>query len=279
MSGIRIIWNDEGGDEEFDTKYIDLIPLELLQGEGVRANVSHLVVGPKGGETSATCTVRAEGSSVYIDYEPYRSNSAKDILLGELRLEFDSEDRRGLPKISWRDEGKSKFVRKDATPEFYISSNIESEGAGRVDDMDPFDPFGLTDERKRTIAAIKMRRGQAKFREKLLLAYSRRCAITGCTVEAVLEAAHIISYQGPKTNHVKNGLLLRADMHTLFDLDMIGIDVSSSVPIVILHKSVREVPMYKEFHGCEMHRPRKKSDWPSEEALRDRFASSGIVGK
>jgi len=55
-------------------------------------------------------------------------------------------------------------------------------------------------------------------------AYERRCAITGCTIDHVLEAAHISPYLGEHTNHVTNGLLLRADIHTLFDRGLIKVD-------------------------------------------------------
>jgi putative restriction endonuclease len=48
--------------------------------------------------------------------------------------------------------------------------------------------------------------------------------VTGCTVLAVLEAAHIKPYRGERDNHSENGLLLRSDIHTLFDLDLLGIE-------------------------------------------------------
>jgi len=73
---------------------------------------------------------------------------------------------------------------------------------------------------------IRERRGQQRFRDALRKAYGDRCLITGCEILAVLEAAHINRYRGEKDNHVENGLLLRADIHTLFDLDLIGIEPS-----------------------------------------------------
>lgn len=48
--------------------------------------------------------------------------------------------------------------------------------------------------------------------------------MAGGTVLAVLEAAHIKLYQGDDDNHPENGLLLRSDIHTLFDLDLLGIE-------------------------------------------------------
>jgi len=40
----------------------------------------------------------------------------------------------------------------------------------------------------------------------------------------VLEAAHIKPYRGKTDSHLENGLLLRADLHTLFDLNLIGVE-------------------------------------------------------
>lgn len=80
------------------------------------------------------------------------------------------------------------------------------------------------DRRDRTLAQIKARRGQSLFRELLRKRYDDRCVITGCRTPAVLEAAHISRYLGEKDNHPTNGLLLRADVHTLFDLDLLAIE-------------------------------------------------------
>jgi putative restriction endonuclease len=48
--------------------------------------------------------------------------------------------------------------------------------------------------------------------------------MTGCALADVLEAAHIWPYRGEADNHPENGLLLRADLHTLFDLDLIAVN-------------------------------------------------------
>src|SRR6202035_655927 len=78
-----------------------------------------------------------------------------------------------------------------------------------------FDPKSEGEGRKKTLAAICRRQGQPEFRRKLMQAYSGRCAISGFNVPQTLEAAHIIPYNGPKTNHPANGILLRADLHVL----------------------------------------------------------------
>jgi hypothetical protein len=68
--------------------------------------------------------------------------------------------------------------------------------------------------------AIAYRRGQAKFREDLFKNYGRKCMVTEEEVETVIEAAHIRPYIEDHNFDVENGLLLRSDLHTLFDLGL-----------------------------------------------------------
>lgn len=82
----------------------------------------------------------------------------------------------------------------------------------------------LEDARDYVLRTVAARRGQRSFRDALLEAYGGCCAITGCDVLAVLEAAHIVPYLGAYTQRTDNGLLLRADIHTLFDLGELWID-------------------------------------------------------
>lgn len=82
---------------------------------------------------------------------------------------------------------------------------------------------GDDDRRVRTVRQIAKRRGQASFRAALLEAYNGHCCMTGCDLPDALEAAHIMPYRGPHSNHPQNGLLLRSDVHTLFDLGLIAV--------------------------------------------------------
>jgi hypothetical protein len=82
---------------------------------------------------------------------------------------------------------------------------------------------------KKILQEILTRRGQPKFREELLSKYHGKCCVTGCNVESVLEAAHIIPHSEESNYSVLNGLLLRADIHTLYDLNLIGIDGNGKV--------------------------------------------------
>jgi predicted restriction endonuclease len=80
----------------------------------------------------------------------------------------------------------------------------------------------------------------------------------------VLEAAHIIPYQGAKTNHPSNGLLLRADVHTLFDLGLVAVDTKR---MTILVSSRLQPTEYSQYAGRLLALPTRREDWPSTEAL------------
>ncbi len=62
------------------------------------------------------------------------------------------------------------------------------------------------------------RLGQGAFRVLVTDAYERRCAVTGEKTLPVLEAAHIKPYALLGPHRVSNGILLRSDLHKLFDL-------------------------------------------------------------
>jgi putative restriction endonuclease len=80
-----------------------------------------------------------------------------------------------------------------------------------------------TDTRTAVLRQIRARQGRAEFRDGLITRYGRRCMVTGCSLMDIVEAAHISPYRGIVDNHPENGLLLRADIHTLFDRNLLGI--------------------------------------------------------
>jgi len=137
-----------------------------------------------------------------------------------------------------------------------------------------FDPSNIEDARQKTLAAIVRRQGQPGFRQALLAAYEGRCAITGCAVPEALEAAHIAPYKGPETNNVTNGLLLRVDLHTLFDLGLFAIDARSFT--VLIGPSLRGSD-YAQWSGKRVYLPRVATQRPSVNALRQHREKAGLA--
>jgi putative restriction endonuclease len=119
------------------------------------------------------------------------------------------------------------------------------------------------DERDYAQRLIAVRRGQQGFRQGLLRAFDRTCCISGSRVEATLEAAHIRPYRGIGSHVAGNGLLLRADLHTLFDLRLIT---------VMPFGTVRAAPElrgseYEDFEERQIRPPIEPAHIPLREAL------------
>lgn len=92
------------------------------------------------------------------------------------------------------------------------------------------------DDDTRQAYARRVRKGQSRFRKALQNLYGSRCAFTGTPEEAVLEACHIISHSKTGDNSLDNGLLLRSDIHVLFDEHLMTL-ANDGVHILV-HKDV-----------------------------------------
>jgi hypothetical protein len=166
--------------------------------------------------------------------------------------------------------------RGAASPQSAARRNIEEQlvrDAKKAEREGNFDPKNIRDGRQKALRGINLRRGQLGFRNRLLEAYSCRCAITNCDCPDTLEAAHILSYRGEDTNHVQNGLLLRSDIHTLFDMGKIGIDPTSHK--VIVSESLNGT-IYEKLKRRRFRPPSRSGDRPNKEVLRKHLAEWGL---
>jgi hypothetical protein len=85
----------------------------------------------------------------------------------------------------------------------------------------------------------------------------------------ILEAAHVTPYLGPPTNSVSNGLLLRADIHTLWDLRLIAIDPNSMT--VSVNPGLHD-PSYQALAGVRPFQPVAMASRVSHLALAKQWA-------
>ncbi len=137
-----------------------------------------------------------------------------------------------------------------------------------VDPPGPITPDPPEDERPPVFANVVVRQGQGGFRNALLKAYNGQCAVSGYSVDAVLQAAHIKPYSGEKSNHVTNGLLLRADIHNLFDLGLLSIDPKTNK--IEVAPSVRGSD-YGKFNGLRLRLPNDNAKRPDSKALEHHY--------
>lgn len=111
----------------------------------------------------------------------------------------------------------------------------------------------------------QIRIGQSDFRDTVVRAYNSTCCITGCTEINSLEAAHIRPYSGQSSNTANNSLLLRADIHKLFDRFLISIH-PSELTLQISEKI--SDGYYQSLKGKKLF---KESFVPSVQLLKEHF--------
>jgi putative restriction endonuclease len=109
------------------------------------------------------------------------------------------------------------------------------------------------------------RLGQGSFRVLVTDAYARRCAISGEKTLPVLEAAHIMPYARNGPHAVRNGLLLRSDLHKLFDLGYVTVTPNLRVQVSSRLRAEWENGRdYYAFHGRELAcRPLETAKMPA----------------
>ena len=118
-------------------------------------------------------------------------------------------------------------------------------------------------------ALVRPRLGQGAFRLIVTDVYERRCAITGERTLPVLEAAHIKPYGMGGPHQPENGLLLRSDLHTLFDQGYLTVDANELKVLVSgrIREEFENGRDYYQLHGRAVRLPRDMPNLPSREYL------------
>lgn len=91
--------------------------------------------------------------------------------------------------------------------------------------------------------------GQEEFRRRLLERFGPLCAFSGPQPAAGLHAAHVVPFATEPRHDLAAGLLLRADLHALFDRGLIGIDEDLKIRI---DPSLRPYPELSRIHGSRL---------------------------
>jgi len=97
---------------------------------------------------------------------------------------------------------------------------------------------------------VRVRVGQAEFRRRLLQEMTALCAFTGSAPASILEASHLYSYAREGKHHNDGGLLLRRDVHRLFDLGELAVDPATWR--IDVSPELRMFPTYSVLHGHPM---------------------------
>lgn len=183
-----------------------------------------------------------------------------------------------LPEAAWLPWGERERWARNIVG--YKGFDL-TEGSGRqlaallqavpqpeIADLAPaFEPLPLL-ARETAVRAVVTRAGQGTFRVRLIRAYEGRCAVTGERSIPALDAAHIQPYVRPASNHLQNGLLLRADLHRLYDAGYLTVTPDLRVEVSPrLRDEFENGRIYYALAGQRITVPLESSAQPSRAAL------------
>ncbi|MBK7909023.1 HNH endonuclease [Candidatus Pollutiaquabacter sp.] len=138
-----------------------------------------------------------------------------------------------LPMLDWSDDRKKILIMSSSSV-----PSLNDIDEAKDDDVNAF-----------RLQLSRIRRGQNKFRFNLFKVYGIQCFISKCSVEQVLHACHISPHSVSGDNRVSNGILLRADLHELFDLNLVAIHPETKQVHVSNQLKDKE---YRRFVGVEV---------------------------
>jgi putative restriction endonuclease len=128
---------------------------------------------------------------------------------------------------------------------------------------------GLSEPRYGAPTLIYPRLGQGTFRVEVTDFYERRCAVTGEKTLPILDAAHIRPFAEGGANEVSNGLLLRTDIHRLFDLGYVTVSDDGRFEVGHrLREDFENGRDYYSMHGHRIFMPTDSQYRPEKEVLR-----------
>jgi putative restriction endonuclease len=127
---------------------------------------------------------------------------------------------------------------------------------------------GIAEGRYGSPVIVTPRLGQGAFRVLVIDAYERRCAVTGERTLPVLDAAHIRPYSKLGPHELANGLLLRTDLHTLFDAGYLTVTPSMQLRVSRrIREEYKNGRDYYALDGRELRLPVPPNPPPSLEFL------------
>lgn len=133
-------------------------------------------------------------------------------------------------------------------------------------------------ERRYAVREAKVRLHQATFREMVLSAYARKCAMTSLPVPELLEAAHIIpDSHDDGVSAIRNGICLSRIHHRAFDSNLIGITPDYRIKVSDRLLELTDGPILegglKALNGKQISLPKDRALSPDPLLLEKRYAA------
>jgi hypothetical protein len=152
---------------------------------------------------------------VWLRFDVLRDDRLCDPAVGSFLVNQEQLSKVSAPKKRWEHQAAGILLEATAAREIDDIINTLSVGQGPIIPVEGDDAEG-TMRRMRLLQQL-MRPEQRAFSETVRWNYRRKCAVTECVTSAALHAAHIRIESGMDYNSPANGILLRSDIHALFD--------------------------------------------------------------
>ncbi len=226
--GLQILW--------YESMELEIIPLHVIE-SGSPGPVETI-----GKYTSGTdihyyfyeaILEHTEDSVIRIDY----NEPPKEWEGTEWQIEFGSTeihlDKNGEPSsVFWKGNDSSTVKLEKNKDWIYVRSQ---------------EPFG----RVKISRSVLNRPDQSALR-KILISEVGQCLLTGCDLHACLDAAHIVPVKSGGRDSTSNTILLRSDMHRLFDAGLLCLKFSHEGLEIMAAECVRHyvLEQMKNYNPC-----------------------------
>ncbi len=228
MKQFRVIWKNKDARD-----HVDLLPVDKFQLESPNKLIEHWSLSPRSRLYVAKCALHVEGREAILDYKEDR---LKRWWAGRTKIIFDSKKRNRVKAVLWADEGTESYI--DLRPQWTTEDIRQDSGETK---------------RLKRFAYVSSRPGQVAFSSELRNLYNGKCAITGCDIPQSLQAAHIHLIKDSDLSHFTNGILLRSDIHALFDAGLISL--SETGEEVELSQMIKKSAHYEFLRSAKVYRP------------------------
>jgi putative restriction endonuclease len=222
---------------------------------------------------------QANGCATRLEME-----SRLDAIRERIRFRGNSSDHIGctllvrpvfFPEDHWVEQPSDWKVRTQTDKKYDLSAGVGLHiwhaclDVTRSLDEEPVAAGVIAESRYGDPVLVRPRLGQRTFRIAVTDAYGRACSVSDEHSLPALDAGHIRPFGDGGEHDVSNGLLLRADLHRLFDKGYITVDADLRLIVSNrLKEEFRNGRTYYPYHGQHIRPPKRPEDRPNVEALR-----------
>lgn len=164
----------------------------------------------------------------WVTYNTASNIKSLDNNLVEIKLSYEQENNQGfkLDEVLWGNSTIIVNLNESSGKAIWDDTNNKKEnGEVKIEII----KRNLKNNKQR-ITTTKLQRAQAQFRSAFL-ALDKHCVVTGESLPDVLDAAHIISAKDGGSEVLQNGILLRTDIHRLYDANLFSIMPDGSLQV------------------------------------------------